>query len=264
MRLCTVLAVLAVFLGALAWPPASRAAAAEDAEALIKQGIGLRRAGKDREALVLFQRALEQQPTPKALAQVGLCEHAVGLWVAAETHLEEALRQEKDPWIRKNKAVLQGALDYVKGKLGSIEIWGTPDGAVVTVDDQPAGTLPMSRPARAPEGARTVKIEAPGFVADSRTVEVRRGEMSREHVALVAVAAPPPPPPPRPTGRPHSQPELTQEAGTDLTPKQPSDPAGAALYERWWFWTLIGAVALGAGVSIYFIARGDGECRECL
>jgi hypothetical protein len=263
MWLFRVRAVLAVFFVVSAGPPASRAAApAEDAEALIKQGISLRRAGKDREALVLFQRALEQQPTAKALAQVGLCEHAVGLWVAAEKHLEDALRQEGDAWIRKNKAVLEGALDYVKAKLGSIEIWGTPDGAVVTVDDQPAGTLPMSRPARALEGARTVKIEASGFVADSRSVEVRRGEMSREHVALVAVAAPPPPPPP--TGRPSSQPELTQAAGTDLTPKQPSDLAGVALHERWWFWTLIGAVAIGAGVSIYFIARGDGECRECL
>jgi Flp pilus assembly protein TadD len=75
---------------------------AAQGEDLIAHGIELRNTQRDHEALTVFQRATAEQRTPRAVAQLGLCEHALGMWVEAESHLQEALRATQDPWIVKN------------------------------------------------------------------------------------------------------------------------------------------------------------------
>ena len=60
-------------------------ARAADASDPIAEGIRLRKAGHDQEALVLFQRALAQTPSAKAAAQLGLCEHALGMHASTPT-----------------------------------------------------------------------------------------------------------------------------------------------------------------------------------
>src|SRR5262245_7061850 len=62
-----------------------------EVEALIKSGVSLREQGKDEAALREFQRAHELSRAPRALAQIALAEQALGRWIDAEAHLEEAL-----------------------------------------------------------------------------------------------------------------------------------------------------------------------------
>jgi hypothetical protein len=54
------------------------AGAAEDPEALIRQGIELRRAGQDARAEGYFRRTYQLAATSRTAAQLGLCELAVG------------------------------------------------------------------------------------------------------------------------------------------------------------------------------------------
>src|SRR4051812_22766853 len=79
-------------------------ARAEDPEALIREGVRLRRAQKDQEALEYFQKAYDTGKTPRAAAQLGLCEQALGMWVASEKHVYEALKAAKDSWVAKNRS----------------------------------------------------------------------------------------------------------------------------------------------------------------
>src|ERR1700710_859420 len=88
----------------------SRPVMAADAAALLRQGVALRRAGHDAEALKLFQQAYQIEPTPRALAQMAAAEQALGKWGAADRHYRRALTDESDPWILKNRAVLTKAL----------------------------------------------------------------------------------------------------------------------------------------------------------
>src|SRR5450432_505854 len=81
----------------------------EDAVGLMRQGIELRRAGRDQDALDLFQRAERVAPSPRGLAQIGLAEQALGRWVAANRHLGSALKNQGDPWIARNHAKLEKA-----------------------------------------------------------------------------------------------------------------------------------------------------------
>ena len=92
----------------LAW--AAPAAAQETpATALLREGIELRRAGRDAEALARFERAHAVEPSPRTLAQMGLAEQALGRWVRAEAHLRAALAPRDDAWIERNRAALDAA-----------------------------------------------------------------------------------------------------------------------------------------------------------
>jgi hypothetical protein len=167
-----------------------RPAVGAGSEDLTAQGVRLRRDGRDQAALPLFEEAVRQRPNPRGFAQLGFCEQALGLWVAAEVHILASLKSPRDPWIIKNQGALHESLSVVQGKLGSIDVWGTPEGARLSVDGQRVASLPMKEAIRAAEGHHVLTIEAPNFVSDSRSLNVRGGVLIREHVALSSIGAP--------------------------------------------------------------------------
>jgi len=61
----------------LAWGTAA-AQGTDPADAAIRRGVDLRRQGQDDQALQEFKKAYELSPSPRALAQIGLAEQALG------------------------------------------------------------------------------------------------------------------------------------------------------------------------------------------
>jgi hypothetical protein len=248
-RLTPATAVLG--LAAIAASPAAGAGEADD---LIERGVSLRRENRDQEALPLFKRAFELQATPRASAQLGLCEQALGLWVPAEEHLQGALAHRDDKWVKKNAGSLATSLARVQGNLGSIEVWGTPEGARVAIDGEAAGTLPLRKPIRVAKGQRTVTVEATGFSIDTQTYTVEAGGLVRAHVTLAVKLVPA-----RPAGA-ESQPPPPVTVTTQ--PPTPEPAPSDAIYRRWWFWTLVGAVVIGGGASVYLLTRSKQGCTS--
>jgi hypothetical protein len=188
------------FLAAIGTAVAARAAG-EDAEALIKKGVELRRAGDDAGALRVFQDAYAIDHSPRALAQMGLAEQALGRWSLAEKHVNEALVLfGADPWIRKNVQVLETALTFIRDHLGSVIITvAGDDGAKVdadlTVDGQPVDrVLWTGQPLRLAVGAVNLRFESPGYRTQTVAVAITHERAARLTVTLVreAVATRPP------------------------------------------------------------------------
>jgi hypothetical protein len=249
-------ATLVATVPAVAQPP-------ESVDALVKKGVELRRQLRDREALVEFQKALAISRLPKVLAQVALAEQAIGLWVKAEVDLEEAMATKPaDPWIEKNRGQLQDALQTIKGHLGSVEIWGSPDGAEVSINGEVKGTLPLAHPVRLSDDQVTLVVRAKGFFDVTRAVNVSPGTVAREHVEL------------RPMSAVATVPALASATGTetaqpaaDLTAHPAAASGGEAssrpVYQRWWFWTAVGVVAIGAGAGAYLLTRPSSTLPAC-
>ena len=105
---------------------------------LIKEGVEKRRAGEDAAALDLFRLAYELKHSPRAVGQMGLAEMALGRWLNAETHLQEALTAAQDPWIKKNSRALEASQVSVREHLGNLEVLGSPEGAEVIVEGEVA------------------------------------------------------------------------------------------------------------------------------
>lgn len=164
---------------------AAEPSAQERAAALLQEGVQRRAEGKDEQALLLFRQADALDSTPKSRAQLALAEQSLGMWVSAEKHLRDALGRVGDPWIEKNRALLESSLTRIAAELGFVDVMGAPQGADIFVDGERVGQSPLEAPARAAAGTRLIEVKAAGYEPYSRRVLVRSGEVSRERGVFV-------------------------------------------------------------------------------
>jgi hypothetical protein len=151
-----------------------------DGEDLIRQGVELRRSGDDASALKLFQQAYAVGNTPKAMAQIGLAEQALGHWVAADNHLRQALQSTEDPWIHKHLGAMNQALKAVAHHVGLLEVSGSPPGAEIRVDGELVGRLPLPNPVAVTVGEVAIDVRAPGYLPITRVATTAARVLTRE------------------------------------------------------------------------------------
>jgi hypothetical protein len=156
-----------------------QAAPSNDEETLIRHGIELRKAQDDLAARAEFQKAYDLAHSPRAAAQLGLAEFALGRWDDAEAHVGDALRAVRDPWIEKYRAALERSLASIKVHVAHLEVTGEPTGAEVYVNGRLAGQLPLGAPVAVSEGQVDVELRARGFTRLNRTVTLAGGQYQR-------------------------------------------------------------------------------------
>ena len=109
----------------------------------------------------------------------------------------QALRANDDRWITKNRATVEEALTTIRAHVGRVEIVGGEPGAQVTVNGQPAGSLPLKDAVAVSAGPVEIEVKAAGFAPAVKTVNVAVGEYARVPFTLrpqTRTALVPPPP----------------------------------------------------------------------
>jgi hypothetical protein len=229
-----------------------RAFAADEAEQLIKKGLELRKRGDDLGALPLFEKAYRSSHTPRAAAQLGFCEQALGRWTAVETHMAEVLKTPDDPWVKKNRAAIDESLLAAKARVAVIEIHGEPAGGQVFVNAAPVGQLPLARPLRVEAGEIDVELRAAGYRLAIKSVRVEGGQYQK-----IVVRAEPEFVPAAPARVPAvsvagasqvgAAPGAALGATTSVTTRSGEGSSDWRATTKWVSWGL-GAAALGVGV----------------
>jgi PEGA domain len=199
-------------------------ARAEDASpstkagALIDEGVELRVQGDERAALERFRRAYELDPSPRAVAQMGLAEKSLRRYLAAEQHLLEALSHGDDPWVSGNREALEAAGTLVAKHLGWLAVTTNIQGAELLVNGAPVGALPLD-PQRVVAGQTVVEVKAHGYETQRREQAVP-AEVTTAVGFELAKVEPPPPPAVIPATSPMPPPALTPpgEAPMSWTP----------------------------------------------
>jgi hypothetical protein len=220
------------------------------ADSAIDRGVSLRREHRDAEALVEFRRAYAIDPTPRALAQIGLAEAALEQWVGAEEDLLHALGVD-DPWIARQRPAIRLALDEIGSHLATLALAG-PDGAELLIDGELVARLPRAV-LRVPAKRLVLELRAAGFQVARRDVDLLPTSTVHIAFALEPLAAAPPttvasPGPeveprtaaPNATGVPH----VTVKSGA--SPAAWSVAAGAGL-----------SVVAGAALDVYALNRAS-------
>jgi hypothetical protein len=175
-----------------------RASAQEEPEALIRQGVELRRQGDNVRSHGYFLRAYNIAHTPRSAAQLGLVEQALGSFADAETHLSEAL-ESSDAWVTENRPLFERSREAVRAHLGKVLIHGLRPGGTVRVGGGPTRTVAADGVLWVTPGTIDLTFAAPGGAAVARQVVVSAGAMASVDVELGApTAAAPPPAPPAP------------------------------------------------------------------
>jgi hypothetical protein len=218
-----------------------------DVNALVHQGVELRRSRRDLEALEVFQQAWEASHAPRVMAQIGFAELALGRWVDAEAHLIEAHSAATDPWIAEHRDLLEDAMRDVGQHVGSLDVHGNVAGAEVRVEGRRVGALPFARPVRVAAGTTTLEVGAPGYLPVRRSIVVTPTSLTRETVTLLAVDAafgtPPPPP-------------------LDVVNPPGAAPSDSGSTMRALGWTAAGGALLGVGIGVVaLVVRNDAVAR---
>jgi len=184
-----VFGIVAVFAAGLA--RSAQAQETEEPEALIKQGISLRRKGDDRRAQGYLKRAYDLAKTPRSAAQLGLVEQALGQFYDAQIHLSEALAT-KDAWVQDNRAQLEESRKFARSKLAKVEITGAPADATIAVGNDPPSALPRDGVVWLTPGESAMVVAAPGRKPFTKTVTAAAGESTRVAVEMPSDAPPTP------------------------------------------------------------------------
>jgi hypothetical protein len=133
---------------------------------------------------------MQMSRTPKAVAQVGLAEQALGRWEDADVHLAEALRATNDPWISKNRKTLEDAMTVIKQHVARVEVVAEPAGADILVNGKKVGTAPLPGAVRVSAGEVTVEARSAGYMTASHSVHLVGGQYQSVVLRLQKEAAP--------------------------------------------------------------------------
>jgi hypothetical protein len=223
----------------------SRASAQSASETLQAEGVALRRAHKDAEALAVFERALAVDDSPRTRAQVALAEQALGCWVEAERDLQRALATEL-PWINERRSTLESALATVRSHLGTLDVATNATGAELWMNGVRVDSLPLKSPVRVTAGAVAIEVRAPGFERQNRDLQVAAGASVHEDVELQSAAPP---------IAPSTVPQATQRVDLPQPERAGTAPPGRATRVAAWA-SLGGAVALLGAGAVALVVRG--------
>jgi tetratricopeptide repeat protein len=223
---------------ARAEPPNEGTAAEADIEPLVQRGIELRRNGQDTEALAVFEQALAEAPeSDRVKVHLAATHQALGQWLEAEQYLSDALRDNDDPYVRRHRATLEKAYDFVDQRLGSLDVVGGPAGSELLLSGQHLGELPLSAPLRVPVGSYVLEVRRRGYYSISRPISISGRSLLRESVEL--------------SQREASAPALSVNASGGASGVE--DLGGSP---RWLTWTLTGAgVGAAAATAVAFGIR---------
>jgi len=245
--------------------PARAASDADQAEALIREGVRLRGQDQTAKALPLFEKAYQISRTPRTAAQLGLCELELQHYAEAEQHLTEALASPDHPWIARNKPVLKRELDAASGNVGELVLKLSPPDADVSLNGKLLDRALVDAPIRLSKGTVDVAVRAPGYRWVHDTVTITGGKREERRFALApespgaAVAAAAPAgtaPAPAPAGLPVAPVSPAADTGTDLgAPPAQARPARIAA------WVTAGgavaALALGTAEAFNAASKRD-------
>jgi hypothetical protein len=205
------------------------------AAGLIDEGVELRKAGKEREALAKFREAYELEATPRALAQMALAEKSLRSYVDAEGHFEDALADADDPWIAKNREALETAKSYVANQLAWLVVTTNVAKAQLSVNGTVVGELPLSKPHRIVAGLTVVEVRRDGYVDGRSESTLVADEVTEIRIDLEKLQPSKPGPAARPAPLPPSPDAPPPTEHASWTP---------------WILTSAGISAVGLGIGI--------------
>jgi len=226
--------------------------AKEQAKKHFQQAETAYRLGQYSAAIEGYEAAYQALPEPaflfnlaQALRQQYLIDHKKGNLQRALTLYKTYLREARNA---PNRELVQRLIEELKSILATLEsetaaaqapgqiVVNTEAaaGAEVLLDGRLIGRAPLAH--QAPPGRYRLTVDREGFQRWGTTVELSPGARLEVPVRL--------------------EPLATQ--GPQTAAQTPAPTSATPLYKKWWFWTLVGAVAVaGAGTGIYLGLRDD-------
>jgi len=141
------------------------------ADRYFKSGVQLFKEGKFAEALAEFTRAYEIAPHPLVLYNIAGCHRELSHYGEAVSFYERFLAEGKGQVPAARLTAAQTELDGILARIARVTVTVNPDGASISVDGNPVGTL-VKMPLILPPGEHRLEASAPGRKTAERTIKV--------------------------------------------------------------------------------------------
>jgi hypothetical protein len=173
-------------------PPAFAQARDQDTareSELKKQGDELMHSMHFREALAIYDAALKIKSSPAIHYNRARALEALGEYPQALDALEEFVRVAQAD-LKALVPDLDDRLASIRGRIATLVVNCSVQGASVIVRQKVEGTTPLASPLRLSTGAATVEVQASGYVPFRRDVQLPSGQITTIDVVLEHEAVP--------------------------------------------------------------------------
>jgi hypothetical protein len=222
-------------------PGASLAQETSSLEALIQEGIRLRRDGDDEKALEVFRQAERLQPSSvRVLLHLATAAQAAGHWVEADTYIRRVFEYRDDPYYRRYQSDIAMVEQIIASRVGRFQVVGSPRGAEVRLNGRVVGHVPMDEPARLEAGSYQLEVVSDGHYALRRPQRIPSGVLTRELVELGTV----------------------RSASSSASVSDTGSPSPGWWSQPWLGWTLAGASAASAVTAGIAFAVREQQATE--
>jgi hypothetical protein len=287
--------ILAVVLALVLIPfaiPERAFAQADQAARLKAEGDSLMGEIKYQQALEKYEQAYKLSADPALLYNQGRALEALSRYPEALEKLR-AFDAKAPPDLHARVPNLKKLIDDIAGRTTLLTVEVAQKGATIRLGNTVLGTSPLAE-TRVNSGKVKIEVSLEGYETATREVDLPGGAqkkeaftlISRDKTAVLAIDSPVKGATIRIDGGAASQVptevrlvpgkhtvSLTAEGYDDNTVEvvlKPSErrqltiePGESPVYERWWFWTIGGAVLVGAGASVLAYALlTEGEPDE--
>lgn len=156
------------------------------ADRYFKSGVQLFKEAKFSEALAEFTRAYEIAPHPLVLYNIAGCHRELSHYGEAVSFYERFLAEGKGQVPAARLTAAQTELDGILARIARVTVTANPDGASISVDGNPIGTL-VKMPLILPPGEHKLSASAAGRKDSERTIKVASGDELSVELSLEAL-----------------------------------------------------------------------------
>jgi hypothetical protein len=221
-------------------------------EQVVSEGLRAYQAGEYVEARASFERAHALSPSARTLRVLGMTAVELRRFTAARVELEAALVDTRQPLTESQRAEVAQMLTWLGSTLASVRVLVQPEAAHISVDGQ-AQESHDSRLLLEP-GARELRVEADGYEPSRQVIELSAGEERTVEINLPRAqlaALPPLAPAAQLTAASEQSASRALFTGAGAEPVRDQDTG--SVFEKWWFWTAVGAV-VAASTTVAVVA----------
>lgn len=220
LRLGLAASLLAASMGVVTPAAAARPAPVSHAlspaaRTLYEEGRTLYAKGDYAGALDRFGRAHDITPDPRLLWNMAACEHKLGHYVKMLRLVRDYLETGGNLLTDQDRREASKLLATVRAQVASLAATTDPPGADVFIDDERAGTTPLSEPILVNPGEHEVRFSKAGYRDLVRTESFASGQQLSWSLTLQPVPAAPPPSQ-KPATAPPPSPQAQESSPTHL------------------------------------------------
>ncbi|MBW2275963.1 MAG: hypothetical protein JRF63_00640 [Deltaproteobacteria bacterium] len=220
----------------------------DEAREHFDRGIELHEQGRFEQAAVAFERAYQLKPSFRILYNIGQVENELGHFAAALSAYRGYLEQGGDEVPRERGFKVKAEIERLMTLVGQITFEGAKNGAIVLIDREERGRIPLDGPIPVDLGKHEVALEVEGEKVHERVIKVAGGE-----TVVVTVES--------------SGVDIIERPWDD--PDDPDDPADPATRgdepQRVWTWIAFGvggAAGVGAIITGSLALSKESDLRD--